>query len=331
MADVDLAIKLTADASDASAAAEQVGDAFSGMAREVDAAADKSDAAAGRLNDVAGAADNVDSKMGAAAGSLGALSGGLEAAGFPGAAAGLQGIATAADAASGAGGILNLVLESQAVANAKNKAASIASAAATKAQAAASRVAAAGQWLLNAALSANPVGLVVVAVAALVAGFVLAYQKSETFRKIVDGAMAGAKTAVQFVVDKVKDVKSAAQDVIDKVPGLTSPFQTASNAIHTALDLITSPLEAAWDLIQKIIDGLGKIPGNPFGRSATGGGLSGSLSSDLRNGGGTGGAGGMTLVNIELNTLDVRGTAVRDLIAALRREGVVIGNPVRSS
>lgn len=58
---------------------------------------------------------------------------------------------------------------------------------ATLAATAATKVHTAGQWLLNAALAANPIGLVVVAIAALVAGFVLAYKKSETFRGIVDG------------------------------------------------------------------------------------------------------------------------------------------------
>ena len=58
----------------------------------------------------------------------------------------------------------------------------------TKVQAAVSKAAAAAQWLINAAMSANPIGIVVVAVAALVAGLVIAYNKSETFRKIVDGA-----------------------------------------------------------------------------------------------------------------------------------------------
>lgn len=40
----------------------------------------------------------------------------------------------------------------------------------------------AAQWLLNAALTANPIGLVVVAVGALVAAFTVAYNKSEAFR-----------------------------------------------------------------------------------------------------------------------------------------------------
>lgn len=60
----------------------------------------------------------------------------------------------------------------------------------------AERVWAAGQWLLNAAMSANPIGLVVIAIAALVAGLVIAYRKSETFRDIVNGAFGAVKTAI---------------------------------------------------------------------------------------------------------------------------------------
>lgn len=53
----------------------------------------------------------------------------------------------------------------------------------------------AAQWLLNAALTANPIGLVVVAVAALVAGIVIAYKKSETFRGIVNGLWSVLKAS----------------------------------------------------------------------------------------------------------------------------------------
>lgn len=53
----------------------------------------------------------------------------------------------------------------------------------------------AAQWLLNAALTANPIGIVIVAVAALVAGIILLWKHSETFRNIVMAAWAGIKTA----------------------------------------------------------------------------------------------------------------------------------------
>lgn len=72
-----------------------------------------------------------------------------------------------------------------------------------KAAAIASKAFAAAQWLLNAALSANPIGLVVIALVGLVAVIVLAYKKSETFRKIVDAAfravLAAARAAWQWI------------------------------------------------------------------------------------------------------------------------------------
>jgi len=57
----------------------------------------------------------------------------------------------------------------------------------------------AAQWLLNAALNANPIGLVVVALAALAAGLVVAYKHSETFRAIVQGALSGVASAAAAV------------------------------------------------------------------------------------------------------------------------------------
>ncbi|MFE2352204.1 phage tail tape measure protein [Kitasatospora cineracea] len=46
----------------------------------------------------------------------------------------------------------------------------------------------AAQWAWNAAVSANPIGLIIIAVIALVAAVVLLWQHSETFRDIVTGA-----------------------------------------------------------------------------------------------------------------------------------------------
>lgn len=57
------------------------------------------------------------------------------------------------------------------------------------------------QWLLNAALDANPIGIVIVAVAALTAGIILAYTHSATFRSIVTGALNAVSTAAKDVLD----------------------------------------------------------------------------------------------------------------------------------
>ncbi|GAA2141615.1 hypothetical protein GCM10009760_25970 [Kitasatospora kazusensis] len=58
--------------------------------------------------------------------------------------------------------------------------------AATLASAAAEKVVTAAQWLWNAAMDANPVGLVIIAVAALVAGFIYAYTHVKWFRDAMD-------------------------------------------------------------------------------------------------------------------------------------------------
>lgn len=94
-------------------------------------------------------------------------------------------------AATGAG---TASLGTNAIALAAHRVAMIAGATATKAITAA-------QWLWNAAMTANPIGLVIAAIAAFVAGIIYAYKNSETFRKIVDAAWNAIKVAAKAVVD----------------------------------------------------------------------------------------------------------------------------------
>jgi hypothetical protein len=75
----------------------------------------------------------------------------------------------------------------------------------SKIAAAASAVMTGAQWLLNAAMEANPIGLIVLALVALTAGFVLAYKKSATFRAIVQGALSGVQKAASAIIGFFKD------------------------------------------------------------------------------------------------------------------------------
>ncbi|MBB4117862.1 tape measure domain-containing protein [Mesonia hippocampi] len=72
------------------------------------------------------------------------------------------------------------------------------------------KVATTSQWLWNAALTANPIGLVIAALAALVAGVVYAYQKIGWFRGAILAAweyMKGFGVAIkELVVDRIKDI-----------------------------------------------------------------------------------------------------------------------------
>lgn len=88
------------------------------------------------------------------------------------------------------------------------------------------------QAAFNAVMALNPVILIVGALALLVGGLVLAYQKSETFRDIVDRAFRKVKDIAMSVVDfftsipeKIGAVGGAILDVI------LWPYKTAFNAI----------------------------------------------------------------------------------------------------
>jgi TP901 family phage tail tape measure protein len=75
----------------------------------------------------------------------------------------------------------------------------------TAAMTVAQKAAAAAQWLLNAAMSANPIGIILVALAALVAAIVYLWNTNEGFRNAVvaiwDGIVARVKTAVDFILN----------------------------------------------------------------------------------------------------------------------------------
>lgn len=139
---------------------------------------------------------------------------------------------------------------------------------ATKIVTAATKAYAAIQWLLNAALTANPIGIVIVALAALGAGLVIAYKKSETFRKIVNAAFsvvkAVASQVASFFTTKIPAafarVQSAASSALGWIKGnwpaivavLTGPFGIAALLIAKNWDKIKAGGEAVVNFIKTI-------------------------------------------------------------------------------
>ena len=66
------------------------------------------------------------------------------------------------------------------------------------------KLAAAATWLWDAALAANPIVLITIAVAALIAGLVLAYKHFEGFRNVVDAIGSAIKTGFLVYIGAVK-------------------------------------------------------------------------------------------------------------------------------
>jgi hypothetical protein len=67
----------------------------------------------------------------------------------------------------------------------------------------------AAQWLLNAAMTANPIGLIIVAVGALIGGLIYAYHHSEKFRAILAGIGSVAGTLIDIFVGLGKAIIGA--------------------------------------------------------------------------------------------------------------------------
>ena len=103
----------------------------------------------------------------------------------------------------------------------------------------------AAQWLLNAALDANPIGLVVVALAALAAGLVLAYKHSATFREIVQGALAGVEAAARALGTAFDALVAAAKAAFDWIVAHWQVVAFGFGPIGVAIILIASQ----WDKV----------------------------------------------------------------------------------
>ena len=88
-----------------------------------------------------------------------------------------------------------------------------------------SRLAAAGQAILDAAMDANPIGLVVTAIAALVAGFVLLYKHSKPFRDFCNGIWTDITKWFGDTIDWVKkNWQTIGAFIINPVLGINTWF-----------------------------------------------------------------------------------------------------------
>ena len=159
------------------------------------------------------------------------------------------------------------------------KTASLISAAVTalKSFDAAAKIAAAGQWVLNAAMNANPIVLVVTAIAALVSAFVWFFTQTETGRKAWAAFTSFLSSAWQSVVSFVtglgqnianfftQTIPNAIQSVIQWFQQLPSSIGTAlSNLITSigtwAVSFGQSALQAGQQFVSNIANFLTNLP-----------------------------------------------------------------------
>lgn len=122
-------------------------------------------------------------------------------------------------------------------------------------------IATAAQWAWNAALAANPIVLIGIAIAGVIAAVILLYQKVDWFRAFVDTAIDGIVAGFNWFLDVVQGVfdwiKRNWPLLLAIITGpfgmavylITKNWDTIKAAARTAIDAITGFVRNVWDII----------------------------------------------------------------------------------
>jgi hypothetical protein len=126
----------------------------------------------------------------------------------------------------------------------------------------------AAQRLLNFALASNPIGLVIVAVAALAAGLVIAYKRSETFRNIVNAALNSVAAAAGALARAFGHVVDAARSAFNWIVDhwrlaafALGPLGAGIVLLATHFDKVKAAGVAAFSAIKSVVDSLERAIG----------------------------------------------------------------------
>ena len=114
------------------------------------------------------------------------------------------------------------------------------------------------QWLLNAAMNANPIVLVVTLIAGLVAAIVTLWNTNEGFRNAVISAWESIKSAAEKIFTAIANfftetIPNAFQSMIDWISNGISSFVDIGYQI---VDSIMSGISAAWDGLVSWFNGI---------------------------------------------------------------------------
>lgn len=152
---------------------------------------------------------------------------------------------------------------------------------AQKVVAAATKAWAAVQWLLNAAMTANPIGLIIAGIVALIAGAVLLYKHFKPFRDIVDavgrvlkgiflGALHLVGKAFEFVKNHLKLLLIPLFGLIAPILAIVFVFKHWKEIVKIVGEVISSIIDFFIKLpgrILRALEGIGRAIGNFLGKA----------------------------------------------------------------
>lgn len=137
----------------------------------------------------------------------------------------------------------------------------------------------AAQWLLNAAMNANPIALIVTAIVGLIAIIVLLWTKCEWFREgvmtIITTIWNAIQSAMDFIISifttvfnfiwgiisgVINSIISAFQKVANVVKSVFTSVKNAISSLFSGVaNILKAPINGLITLVNKVIKGLNKI------------------------------------------------------------------------
>ena len=126
------------------------------------------------------------------------------------------------------------------------------------------KIVAASQAALNAVQAANPIGLIIIAVTALVAAFIYLWNNCEAFRefwiKLWDGIKKAAKAVGDWFVKAWTDVGKFFSDMWKGLgKGARDAWSSIKKAFSSVTDWFKNTFEAAWEGVKNVFSTGGKI------------------------------------------------------------------------
>lgn len=117
----------------------------------------------------------------------------------------------------------------------------------------------AAQWLMNTAMNANPIGLIIAGVTALVAAFVVLWNKSEGFRNFWIGLWESIKNVAEPIINALSEWFSQAWEKVKEVwtpvgEFFSNLFNSIVETVTPIVHSISDAFKQAWELIKVVWD-----------------------------------------------------------------------------
>ena len=120
------------------------------------------------------------------------------------------------------------------------------------------------QGALNAIMNANPIGLIILGITALVATFMILWNNCEGFRNFWIGLWEGIKNAVSVAVEWIKSCWDRIKAFFTGDSVIAQYFQTVWNNIKIVWDIAVSYFKTLWENIKLVFSAVKSVLSGDF-------------------------------------------------------------------